>query len=525
MLRQRQLRLLALLAAGGGGSYALYRYSQRQKEPKAGDTFRIPIRQRDANGKRFQTVMELPYLQDAVLEKRVKTFSRNLFTETIPPETSHASAVINFSGAQLNSNDPIEDMEPEAIVYAYENSTRRPLIVAAVADGHSGPYTSAWLKGQLSNLMIGTLLMSNGFKISFPPLEKQTGTIPIPSAFKLNPKEMEGHIKKSFIAVDQYLVWQMPKVLMEQLAGKAKNSTEPSSKMVGQILPGYSGACALTAVVDTEEQQMWVAVAGDCRAVAGFYDQEEDGSGTWRVDVLSEDQTAESPKEVARIISEHPKDNPAEVIAGGRVLGSLQPSRSFGDLRYKWTVEAQNNVLPKILPPEIKQRPPPRNLNTPPYVTAEPEVQYRKFNLPSSPSDSTKSTLRFLILATDGLWDQLSSNDAVALVAAHISGQRGSIPRPKLLKQLPLVEDHATKTSSPLPHTAKAAENVKWAFRDESLGMHLIRNACGGDDEVTIRQTLSIPAPYSRRFRDDITVAVITFESAPLPNNKVKVKL
>jgi pyruvate dehydrogenase phosphatase len=132
--------------------------------------------------------------------------------------------------------------------------------------------------------------------------------------------------------------------------------------------------------------------------------------------------------------------------------------------------------------------------------------------------------LRFLILATDGLWDEISSNDAVALVAAHISGQRGSIAKEQLSKQLPLLEDHAQKTSSPLPHTARA-KNVKWAFKDEELGMHLIRNACGGDDELAIRQTLSIPAPYSRRFRDDITVAVITFDSAAVQPTKVPVKL
>jgi pyruvate dehydrogenase phosphatase len=299
MLRQRQIRLLALLTVGGGGSYALYRYSKRNNEPKVGSTFKIPIRQQDAEGKRIKTVMEIPYLKDAVLEKRVKTFSRNLFTEQMPSDSRNTSTVINFSGAQLNSNEPIEDMEPEAIVYTYEDSARRPLIVAAVADGHSGPYTSAWLKGQLSHLMIGTLLMSNGFKINFPPLEKQTGTISIPSAFRINPKQMEAHIKKSFISVDQYLVWQMPKMLMEQLAGKGKESGDPS-KQAGQILPGYSGACALAAVIDTEDQNMWVAVTGDCRAVAGYYDQKEDGTGTWRVDVLSEDQTAESPKEVAR---------------------------------------------------------------------------------------------------------------------------------------------------------------------------------------------------------------------------------
>ena len=357
MLRQPQIRLLALLAVGGGGSsYALYQYSKRNNHGlKFGSTFTIPIKQRDAQGKLIDTLMEFAYLKNSVLEKRVKTFSRNLFTERMPSGSRNARMVINFSGAQLSSNSPMEDMEPEAIVYAYENSEKRPLIVAAVADGHSGPYTSAWLKGQLSNLMIGTLLTSNGFKIDFPPLEK-TGAISIPSAFRIDPKQIEAHIKKSFITVDQYIVWQMPKMLMEQLAGKEKESVDPAEQ-ARQILPGYSGACALAAVIDTEEQNMWVAVTGDCRAVAGYYDHNEDGTGSWRVDVLSEDQTGQSPKEIARYIviystnlpshilfritKEHPKDSPANVISRGRVLGSLQCSRAFGDLRYKWSAEAQ----------------------------------------------------------------------------------------------------------------------------------------------------------------------------------------
>lgn len=131
-----------------------------------------------------------------------------------------------------------------------------------------------------------------------------------------------------------------------------------------------------------------------------------------------------------------------------------------------------------------------------------------------------------MILATDGLWDELSSAEAVALVGGHISGYRGSIPSAKLMKQVPTLEDHKSKTSSPLPHSAANNKNVKWSFKDESLGMHLIRNAVGGDDEVAIRQSLSIPAPFSRRFRDDITVAVITFDNAEEPQQeKIQTKL
>jgi len=40
---------------------------------------------------------------------------------------------------------------------------------------------------------------------------------------------------------------------------------------------------------------------------------------------------------VARIQSEHPPDEAGSVIQRGRVLGGLEPSRAFGDARYKWS--------------------------------------------------------------------------------------------------------------------------------------------------------------------------------------------
>ena len=224
------------------------------------------------------------------------------------------------------------------------------------------------------------------------------------------------------------------------------------------------------------------------------------------------------------IIREHPKDDAGNVIRNGRILGSLQPSRSFGDLRYKWTAQMQQELLPRLLPPNISGKKTPANLLTPPYVTARPEVQYRKFTLPSSvpSSDSPRSTLRFLILATDGLWDELSNTDAVALVAGHQSGYRGSIRRGDLTKRIPTVEDISNKTSDPLPHAANSKrESYDWSFKDEHVGMHLIRNAVGGQDDQKIRQLLSIPPPYSRRFRDDISVAIITFDKEEATRSKL----
>jgi len=45
--------------------------------------------------------------------------------------------------------------------------------------------------------------------------------------------------------------------------------------------------------------------------------------------------------QVRRMQSEHPADEKQDVIRNGRVLGGLEPSRAFGDARYKWPREVQ----------------------------------------------------------------------------------------------------------------------------------------------------------------------------------------
>ena len=42
-----------------------------------------------------------------------------------------------------------------------------------------------------------------------------------------------------------------------------------------------------------------------------------------------------------RVQSEHPVDEALSVIMRGRVLGGLEPTRAFGDARYKWSREVQ----------------------------------------------------------------------------------------------------------------------------------------------------------------------------------------
>ena len=293
-------------------------------------------------------------------------------------------------------------------------------------------------------------------------------------------------------------------------------------------------------------QELYVACAGDCRAVAGYWD---DKVGAWVVDTLSEDQTGDAEKEVQRLKREHPGEE-STVIQRGRVLGHLQPTRAFGDIKYKWPANALQNFLPSILPDGIKARGMASNYLTPPYVTARPEVEYRKFSLsPPKQQGSSEPTLRFIIMATDGFWDEITSVEAVVLAGTYLSGLRTKaiarttlpqiVPLPPtttaLKLALPDVPHHSYRVyettpqkefqGRPIEQAFESRKQGHWAFVDDNIGAHLIRNAFGGGDQLALRQTLSIPAPHARRFRDDITVSVIWWEEIDGTHVTAKAKL
>lgn len=124
----------------------------------------------------------------------------------------------------------------------------------------------------------------------------------------------------------------------------------PAQTFIALAKPAVAGACAISALVDSTTDGLYVASAGDCRGVAGW--QREDG--TWRCDILSEDQMGENPKEIERYVyintndanfrmrNEHPANERDQVIRRGRVFGGLQPTRAFGDAVYKWNLEQGN---------------------------------------------------------------------------------------------------------------------------------------------------------------------------------------
>lgn len=167
-------------------------------------------------------------------------------------------------------------------------------------------------------------------------------------------------------------------------------------------------------------------------------------------------------------------------------------------------------------------RPARPGFKTPPYVTATPVVTHRKLSLPNPGSSEPKpsSSLKFLVLATDGLWDELSSEEVVALVGGYFAGLKGTISKSSLPALVPTVAGSPTVRGKAI--TKAKAQQGSWAFQDDNVSAHLIRNAFGGGDEDKLRKILSIPAPHSRRWRDDVTVTVVWWEEAQESSMKAK---
>lgn len=80
----------------------------------------------------------------------------------------------------------------------------------------------------------------------------------------------------------------------------------------------------------------------------------------------------------------------------------LLPFRAFGDMRFKLTAkQIKDHIVPVYGHGAL-----PSHYYSPPYVTVRPEIIHRRLNYKD----------KFLILATDGLWDLLTPEKVVQLI-------------------------------------------------------------------------------------------------------------
>lgn len=187
---------------------------------------------------------------------------------------------------------------------------------------------------------------------------------------------------------------------MEKSFLSVENSIIESVRASYQLGIGYVasiGSCAVIAVV--KDNHLIVSNLGDCRAVLGQQSEEKYSAIT-----ITQDHNAREPREVEILKREHPNERDIVVCKSPTacyVKGRLQLTRALGDAYLKY---------PEFNEPQYPHRSAGRKVSspyTPPYVKTIPDVFY----LPLEPS------YKFVILASDGLWDYISPQEAVEIVA------------------------------------------------------------------------------------------------------------
>ncbi|KAH0880630.1 hypothetical protein HID58_068024, partial [Brassica napus] len=204
------------------------------------------------------------------------------------------------------------------------------------------------------------------------------------------------------------------------------------------------GSCVLVTLLVGKD--LYIMNLGDSRAVLATYS----GNKKLQAVQLTEDHTVDNEIEEARLLSEH-LDDP-KIVIGGKIKGKLKVTRALGVGYLK--KEKLNDALMGILRV--------RNLLSPPYVSVEPSMRVHKI---------TESD-HFVIVASDGLFDFFSNEEAIELVHGFIASNPCGDPAKYLLERL----------------VAKAAARVGF----------------------TLEELLNVPAGRKRRYHDDVTVMVIT---------------
>lgn len=123
-------------------------------------------------------------------------------------------------------------------------------------------------------------------------------------------------------------------------------------------------------------------------------------------------------------------------------------------------------------------------------------------------------------MATDGMWDMMSSQQAVSLVgewleSSQVTGKHSTRRDNKLEPSLAAYDDNDEPFD--FGHFWKG---VSWKFverrttiQDDNAAVHLVRNSLGGNHHELIAGRLAFGFPQSRRLRDDMTVQVIFFNA------------
>ena len=338
-------------------------------------------------------------------------------------------------------------------------------------------------------------------------------------------EEIDQSIKKAFLTLDSFAVNDITQAVLDRRS--------PKEEGVWLLSLPNAGSCALLGIYNNVKRTFKVAVTGDSRAVLGRRVAVKEDMYAYETHVLSADQNAHNPLEVERLETAHPGE---KIFENGRTLG-WGLSRAFGDAAYKWSLEIQQRLHEEYLGDRIRS-----NCLTPPYFTAEPEITTTKIKKGD-----------FVVMASDGLWDCLTSEEVVGLVGGWLEtrgeevkigkgegdgeGAMVMVPFGKVARsgQDPRTgfgkgqgngwseanggsgdkmgkEDGTTVWErTDLPVTTLEPDETQmyrwWQAKkrfiniDANAAVHLTRNAIGGADKDLTGALLRMRPPRSRRYR------------------------
>ncbi|XP_047315492.1 probable protein phosphatase 2C 63 [Impatiens glandulifera] len=154
------------------------------------------------------------------------------------------------------------------------------------------------------------------------------------------------------------------------------------------------GSCCLVGAISKD--MLYVANLGDSRVVLG---RRMSNSNNIEAERLSNDHNVGDEEVRKEVVALHPDDSHIVLYTHGvwRIKGIIQVSRSIGDVYLKKPEFSKDPHFWQIgLPIYLKR----------PVLSSDPSILSRKL----SPQDA------FLIFASDGLWEQLTDQEAVEIV-------------------------------------------------------------------------------------------------------------
>ncbi|CAH0401973.1 unnamed protein product [Chilo suppressalis] len=407
-----------------------------------------------------------------------------------------SGSVKSYDSNQLASNIPIEDTRIEGVCKMTSG------MLMGVFDGHGGPSCSKVISKRLLNYIAAALLppddlrkylnedLHQGLVETFNDkveLAEELKVIHTNSFKQYLLDLLEEHNAGNDVGVS------LEKAILKLDSDMSNEVIEPFKKNgvvnTKTLSVAMSGAVACVAHIDGPH--LYIANVGDCNAVLGTLTEDNE----WIAKKITKEHNFENASELERLYSEHPKEETKTIIRRNRLLGDLAPLRSMGDYKFKWSVETISNLLVPLFGPTVI----PQYYHTPPYLTAKPDVFYHRLT----------SKDKFLIIASDGIWDMMTTVQSVKLVGEHMKGKVFFNPL-----KLPRKNIQLGDINDLLLHRK---ESLKSKPKDRNAATHLIRHAVGGTeygvDHSRLAHLLSLPQDVCRMFRDDMTVTVVYFDS------------